>query len=251
MVSFPPAQKNTPSTNAAFKSLGDANAILTSYSPASTTGAGMGKFSARFNIVPASWTQEAQIVYSFPSFPGYLADGTSRDMITLAVSVRVQYDYFVVDPSAILGANIKDSGGNLIQRVNRRLDIPIINKSQFYWVVNGIPDFSKVTLAIIPAAGREVQIGWTEQSSTTPDGITTTRLIPLFQLYLPTLPTLEVYEKWITNAAKNGWSSTVWDGKTMEDAGSTTTGQIVAEDSKNSIFAGNIIERASQFVLVK
>jgi hypothetical protein len=262
LSSFPPAPKNTPSTSAALGSLGDANAILTSYTDPATTGGGLGRFTARFNIVPASWVTETEMPFTFPAFPGYLGDGTARDPIVKTVNMRREYDYFVLDPTGVLGApmnpgdapapgSINDSGGNAILRVNRRLDIPIINKSLFYWLVNGIPDFSKVTNAIIPAAGVRVQIGWVTVESKQDDGSTLTQTIPQFQTYLPTLPTREVYLAWLANAQAHGWASTVWDGVTEENAATTTTGQMVAEDSKTDVHAGNIISRVTTYVLVR
>jgi hypothetical protein len=222
---FPPAPKNTPS-NATAIGLGDANAILTSYTQPTTSGAGMGKFNATFARVPASWDDFKTLPFTYPGFPGYLGQWGSRDIFTDKVNTRLHYDYFLVDPTNI-SAGIKDSGGNAIAIVPAASAIPVIGKGYFYVVAtNGTPDPTDRTNSIVPIGGKVV--GSTD--------------------WFETVPNLAQYMTWITNASTAGWSSTIWNG-TARTAG--TDGQIVADDSWLVPYAGNIWARVTPYILIK
>ena len=69
-ANFPPAPRNTSSNNAAY-GLSDANAILTAVTEPSNTGAGMGKWTASFQRVPATWYEASKSPISFRDFPAH------------------------------------------------------------------------------------------------------------------------------------------------------------------------------------
>ena len=230
---FPPAAKNLPSNNAVFNpvagySLSDANAILTDFSQPSDMGAGMGKFTATFNRVPASWDDYTEnFAFNFPGAHGIIPTAWYQE--TKVVASRVRYDYYLIDPGNLAGG-VLDSGGTALgaldaagsNRLSSASKIPVIKKFRSSGVAN--PTFSDNLLT---------NIGGTNENAV---------------FWLQTLPAVEQWTAWKANATASGWASTVWNGVTNA-AG--TDGQIVAEDSRNSVFAGNIIQRATRYILVQ
>lgn len=232
---YPPAAKNTPSNNSAF-GLNNANAILTALSQPQNTGGADGKFSATFNVVPASWDDYKILPYSFPGFPGTIGQNSARNIFTDKVVTRMHYDYFVLDPANVISTvasgtpgtatSLLDSGGNAVNCVYKLGDIPSIAKSIFCVALGGTPNYSIRTNILAPSGG--VVVGETT--------------------WYQTQPTNTVYQSWMSNAASNGWGSTVWPGNN-NTAGSY--GQLVAEDSSIVPFAGNIVARMTMYVLAK
>ena len=157
---------------------------------------------------------------------------------SLVVEHVMKHEYFVIDPDNVLGSGatagsapvqasaVLDSGGSKVWCVYQIQDIPVINKSQFYVAFGGTPDFSNITMSIVPAGGKTV-------------GDTT---------WFPTMPDLVTYQSWGANAAANGWTSTVWNGA---DTTQTGVGQLVAIDSKKNDFTGLIVERVTTYILVR
>ena len=228
---FPPFPKNTVSTS---MGLNDANAILTACSQPKDKGAAIGEFTATFSLVPASWSDFRMLPFTFPGFPGLLGE-FGRDIFSDNVLARVQYDYFVLDPDNIIStcsagypspASILDSAGNSVTCVYQLGDIPINARTFFVVALSGIPDFTNRTNSITPIGGINV------------NGVT----------YYQSLPSLANYKTWIANSKSNAWNSTVWNGTT--DAGSTT-GQLIAEDSSIQDYSGNIVARATIYILAK
>ena len=123
LANFPPAPKNTPSNatsggNPVFAGLLDANCILTKLSQPKPTGGGKGTFTASFVKVPASWDDFQTQNITFPGIRDTYGTQTARDPKTLNITVRMHYDYFVLDPDGVLtSAGVVDSAGSAIQRV--------------------------------------------------------------------------------------------------------------------------------------
>ena len=241
--SFPVASKNTPSNaqsggNFIF-ALPDAHAILTGFTQPTPTGARMGRFTGSFSRVPATWYDTQEASYTYPGFPGNIGQTGSRNARSLVVMHRLKYEYFVVDPANVLGSGVtsghapmaaaalKDSSGAAVLCVYRREDILGIAKSEFYVAFNNVPDFTNTTMSIVPTAGKTV-------------GGTT---------YYPTMPDLATYQSWIAKAAAVGWASAVWNGSDITQG--AAVGQLVALDSKTEEYAGNILARITQYVLVR
>lgn len=223
LSSFPPAPKNTPSNAGPFP-LGDANAILTGFSQPATSGAGMGKYTATFHIVPASWDDYSELDFTFPGFPGLLGTADARDPFCDVVPVRMRYDYFVVDPDNVLnGLAIKDSGGAAINIVASRSLIPILPKSFFFLIGNPTLRYNSIT----PAGG--ITVG--------------------SNVYGETVPNLATYKSFIANALANNWTSDIWNG--VDNSQAAMAGQFVAADSKTDDYAGNIIQRVTRYVLFR
>lgn len=228
---FPPAPKNTISTALG---LSDANAILTVLSQPKSEGT-LGRFVATFSRVPQSWVDFKMIPFTFPGFPGIIGEG-GRDIFADVVPARIQYDYFVLDPANVISscaagtpqpaASILDSGGGNVTCVYQLGDIPTIQRTFFVVANGGTPDYSNRTNSITPIGGIVVNtVTWWQS-----------------------LPSKANYQTWISNAKTNGWQSTVWNGTT--DTGGTI-GQIVAEDSQIQPYLGNIMQRATIYVLAK
>ena len=227
LSSFVPVSKNTIA-NAAVGitpvfGLSDSNAILTAYTQPSDIGAGLGKFSATFNIVPASWDDFQSMPFLYPCFAGVEGFGSSRFAFTDVAMVRVHYDYFVEDPSGVLAGHlIYDSGGNAVIPVISLSVIPIIPKSKFCPIVSGVVQKSVRTNNLVKSGG------WGS--------------------YYETVPNVELYQAWMVNANTSSWASSAWDGISTT-AG--TVGQIVAEDSKIVPYAGNIVARVTTYILAR
>lgn len=241
LSSFPPAPRNTISTNSAFGNLGDANAILTSLSQPVPTGAGMGRYTAEFNIVPASWDDFKMLNFTFNGFAGYwlLPTGSTvlpgRNAFTENILARQHYDYFLVDPSAI-ASGITDSAGGSVTVVNSLSAIPIIPRSVFSVALNA---FNTSILSAHIHADLLSDHGGTPIDGT---------------IFLETLPNKQYYQKWIDNAVANGWSSSVWDGVSglgYTAGTASTVGQFVAQESQLQPYAGNIIARVTTYLLAK
>ena len=242
-ANFPPAPKNTPSNSGAFAGLLDASAILTNLSTPSFQGGLNVKFTGRFNVVPASWDDYKMMAYTYPGIPGPIG-GASRNVgsPTGNFLVRIHYDYFVVDPQNIISTviagtpgtatSLKDSGGSAVNCVYYKGDIPTIRKALFFPLISGSYNYNLPTLSIVPAGGATV-------------GALT---------YFETLPTLAQYEAWVSRATAAGWSSTIWTGAAGSGsgaAGDATVGQYAAEDSSLATHAGNIVSRATLYILAR
>jgi hypothetical protein len=240
---FPPAPKNTPSNSGAFAGILDGSAILTKLSAPSFSGGLNVKFNASFNIVPASWDDYKMMTYTYPGFPGPIG-GSARDVGFPPGNflVRVHYDYFVVDPQNIISTviagtpgtatSLKDSGGSAVNCVYQKGDIPTVRKSLFFSEVSGSYDFSLPTLSLVVAGGATVGS----------------------LLYFETLPTVTQYKAWVTKAAAASWASLVWNGQAgtgSGQAGDANVGQLVAEDSSLAGYAGNIVSRATLYILAR
>lgn len=243
-ANFPPAPRNTKSTDSAFGNLGDANAILTSLSEPSPTAAGLGKFSGAFHLVPQSWDDFKLMTFAFPGFPGLIGGASTRDVFTDNVLVRLHYDYFVVDKANILGGNptsggapvaaatVQDSGGTLASTVYSLAEIPLVLKTNFVTVLTGVAQASVRINSLVKQGGDNI------------GGVP----------YLETLPDREYYQKWIANAVANKWASTAWDGVTglgYTTGTASTVGQFVIQESTLQPYAGNIIARVTTYALAK
>ena len=247
-ANFPPADRNAQSSGAAFGSItftppnitsavASSNAVLVAYTPPSSSMAGMVKFGAQFAVVPESWDDFKTIAYTFPGFPGFVGTADVRNVFTDTVQLRIRHDYYLVDTTSTYGtaatssggvvttSSIDDSGGTDVKRVYSTADIPIVAKSIFVVASGGTPDYTLRTSNIVPAGNKVV-------------GSTT---------WLETLPTLSQYKALISNASSSGWASLVWTGTST----TTSMGQLVAVESTIQPYAGNIIERITQYVLAK
>jgi hypothetical protein len=238
LASFPPASRNTVANAAGGATFGlsDANAILTDLGQPSATEGGLGKFTGRFNIVPASWDDySTQIPYTFADFPGYLGTANVRGGFTDTVTVRQHHDYFVLDPSGTLNGgtvitpgtglhagSVNDSGGTAVNLVGALSDIPRVAKTFFYVPYSGV--WCR-TNSLIRAGGQQIGAS----------------------LYLETMPTRESYVTMIANVVTSGWGTTAWGGSNTV----TGQGQLVIEDSKVVPYAGLIFDRITMYVLAK
>ena len=241
LANFPPAPKNTPSnavsgSAAVFAGLMDGNAILTKLSQPSPTGGGKGKFTGSFARVPASWDD---FVTQMVNYPGWINTITGalgfRDALPRQVTIRMHYDYFVVDPAAVLtGASVVDSGGAAVTAVISKGAIPQLLKTPWlamYSASGGAPwtpILNDEAKALVPAAG--------------------------VSGYYPTLPTIEQYQAWCVIAAAflaagSTWDAThppVWGGASQTDV---TAGQYRLEDSRLVEYEGNIIARMTPYAM--
>ena len=233
LANFPPAPKNTPSNAAGsvFAGLLDGNAILTKLSQPSPTGGGKGKFTGSFAVVPASWDDfQSQLV----NYPGWinLFSSSFRDALPLEVTVRLHYDYFVVDPTAVLtGAGVKDSGGTTpIVTVTSKGSIPILFANRWLATNAGVivpNDFAK---ALVPAGG--------------------------VSGYQQTVPSVGQYQSWCAVSAAFiagavAWDSShppAWNGASTTDV---LSGQFQFADSKLVDYEGNIVARVTPFALAQ
>jgi hypothetical protein len=234
---------NTPASNAAFSTVApanDANAILAELGAMSDNGNGVIKFNATFARVPASWDDFKTMPFQFPGFPGIIGQNNTRNEFSQKVTVRLHYDYFVVDPTG-LTTGVLDSAGNAINTVTAEGNIPSITKKYFLVCTaegvstgaNGIR-----TNSIVPVGGK--LIGTTQ--------------------WFQTLPQLATYLQWILNAAPYlsatppaAWSNTnppIWNG-TSDNGNAATEGQIVMDDSTLQPYIGNIIARVTPYVLIR
>lgn len=231
---FPPAQKNTPSNfnNGAgfvFGGMGDANAILTSFSKPAPSGAGLGKFTATFMIVPASWDDFKTLPFTVPGWLGIIGTPTARDPRSYKVTTRLHRDYFLVDPGN-LAAGAMDSSGAAINVVASTGAIPTIFKNYFFATIAGATQFNLFTDSLVPVAG--VTIGPSVYSKTMPDTV--------------------AYQGWIANTQKTDgtgeWNTAAWNGKDLTQA---NVGQFVVDDSFLEYPGGNIVCRVTPYVLAK
>ena len=238
-----PAPRNTTAANFC-SDLTDANAILTSLSDPSDNGGGLVSFDGTFSIVPATFDDFKIVSFTFPGFPGTLGGQYTRDVFTDNVLARFRYEYYVVDSAGILGtaptsgggvltsSSVNDSGGTQVKRVYSLADIPLVAKQNFVTVYLGAAQPATRVTSLIKNGGDNV--------GGTP--------------YLETLPNREYYQKWIANAAANGWTSAAWDGATgigYTSGTASTVGQFVFEESHLEPYAGNIIARVTSYLLAK
>lgn len=232
---FPPAQKNSPSTFKVgavfvFGGLADVNAILTNITPPTPTGAGKGRFTCRFTIVPASWDDFQTSNVMFPGWINTVASGLSRAAKTRNVTLRVRNDYFVLDP-ANLAAGVLDSGGAAITRVASEGAIPTISSNVWLSTLGGVAQPNSDDNDLVPAGG--VTVG------------TAT--------YQPTFPSLDIYRQWCAVATAFLGTAATWDATHPPawDGASTaaTFGQFIMSNSKLITHAGNIICRATPYAL--
>jgi len=235
-----PAPKNTTAANFC-SDLTDSNAILTSLSQPSDGSAGLVSFDASFNIVPASWNDFTRsISFTFPGVPGAIG-GNYREPFTDTVQLKIVRDYFVIDSANIISAAasgggvvnaaaVLDSSGGAVKCVYSLAEIPFIAKTQIVSAPAGTPDTALRSQSIVQAGGIVIGGGsWYE-----------------------TLPTLEAYRNLIANAVSQQWNSVLWGGSnTVPTTGSGRQAQFVAEDSVIEQFAGNIVCRATGYILCK
>ena len=243
LTAFPPAQKNIVFTAAPFSfpaftppgsvtGVTTANALLTDYSAPQNTGGGVGKFTATFNIVPASWDSFDTATVNFPGWIDGPAANDSRPAKPHTVTVRAHYDYFVIDPLGI-ATGLLDSGGNPIATVTSESKIPSNARQIFtnaFASTGATIPYSEVN-DLVPAGGATV-------------GSAT---------YIQTFPTLNNYKLWCAAAAPFLARSTAWDATNPPawNGASTATnfGQWIYEDSTLANYAGNIIQRVTKFAL--
>lgn len=243
---FPPAPKNTPASAAIFNSLAGynlvkPNAILTDYSQPSDSGGGLGRFTGTFTIVPASWDQFLTQNVTFPGIRDLANTGGVRDPKPLNVSTRLRRDYFVLDPDGILAAlatPVKDSGGAAVTLVASEGAIPSLYRTPWRYLLAGVIQSGSEVTGLVKAGG----VGG----------------------YLETVPNTALYEAWqavatafnaqIVTPPPGGaqpWDADhppVWDGVSEADA---TVGQYRFTDSRLEDYAGNIICRVAEYVLVQ
>jgi len=233
LSSFPPAAKNTQSNASSGSTFGlaDANAILTRLSQPSATLAGMGKFTGSFARVPASWDDFQTQSVTFPGIRDTAYNGGVRDPKPVNCTVRLRYDYFVVDPDGVLtGAGVLDSGGSAIALVTSKAKIPTLSRHRWQFIYSGSTLATSEVTGLVKSGGTG---GWLE-----------------------TVPNTANYQTWISNAAayvsgSSAWTNTaptVWDGST--NAGSTY-GQYRITDSRLQDYEGNIVCRISEYVLAQ
>ena len=242
-ANFPPAPKNTPSNSGAFAGLLDGSAILTKLSTPSFKGGLNVNFTGQFNVVPASWDDFKMMAYTYPGFPGFIGqDSRNVGFPNGTFLVRVHYDYFVVDPANIISTvaagtpgtatSLKDSGGNAVNCVYQKADIPAVLKALFFPLVSGSYDYTVPALSLVPSGGLTVGSLY----------------------YFETLPTSTQYKAWMTKATAAAWASTIWNGQPgigSGQAGNANVGQFVAEDSSLATYAGNIVSRATIYTLAR
>ncbi len=238
---FPPAPKNTQSNNPVFNPASGyaanvANAILTDFTQPSDQGAGLGRFTGTFHIVPASWDQFVNQQVTFPGIRDNDYIGGVRDPQSRIVLTRQRREYFVVDP-ATLAAGVLDSGGTAIVRVGSKGAIPSLYRQPFGFTIDGgatMLTTGEIT-GLVKAGGIT---GWYE-----------------------TVPNTGRYQSWCAvvvafNAALAGggtqaWDAThppAWDGLVAPAA---TIGQWRFTDSRVEDYAGNIFCRVSEYVLAQ
>lgn len=240
---FPPAQRNAPCLQATFGVIpftpsgatqASTQALLTSLSQPRDTGAGILKFTGSFAVVPASWDDFQTQLVNFPAWLNYIYGTNYRDAHPVEVSVRMRYDYFVIDPGG-LAAGIKDSGGAAINVVNSKGAIPILRRAM--WLaktLGGAVVPNEEVHSLVPAGG----------------------IAGIGGFYPPTLPTVEQYQAWCAIAAafyagSVTWDAThppLWDGVSSSDVSS---GQFRLTNSKLIDYAGNIISRVTAYALVE
>lgn len=248
---YPPAPLNTPST-ATLGPLGvfglnaftppsatqaSSNAILTKLSPPQNSGGANAKFTGTFHVVPATWNDFRTQLVNFPGFIDSYAYpfGVARPVIPRKAIVRLQYDYFVVDPAAVIGtsSSLLDSSGAAITVVASESLIPLIARTP--WLSThydtGQPNSFIETNDLVKTGGYR------------PIGSST--------LYLQTAPPTDIYVQWcaVAKAFTATWDAThppLWDGASMTD---TTIGQYVLETSQLNNYAGNIVERVTTFAM--
>lgn len=231
LSSFPPAAKNTISSasSGATFGLADANAILTSLSQPSDTGAGQGIFTGSFARVPASWDDFQTQLVNYPGWLNTIASGKWRDLKPTNVTVRLRRDYFVVDPDAVVsGGSVTDSGGSAITCYTSKGKIPIVRRTPWLSTYGGTAVVNAEAKSLVVAAG----VGG----------------------YLKTLPTTEQYIAWCAIATTFMAGSVVWDAThpPLWDGASTsdvTSGQFVLENSRLEDYEGNIVCRVTAYAL--
>jgi len=246
LSSFPPAAKNTPSnaSSGATFGLSDANVILTKLSQPSVTLAGMGKFSGSFARVPAGWDNFETQTVNFPGWLNTFASGAYRDAKPMEVTVRVHYDYFVIDPDGVLaGLTVLDSAGISLATGSRivasKANIPILRRTP--WLATAT--IGGPAIANAEAKSLVVSTGVNVNSA----GIAQ---------YPPTVPSTEQYKSWCGiattfMAGSTAWDSThppVWNGSSTTDV---TSGQYILANSKLQDYEGNIVARISTYALAE
>jgi hypothetical protein len=245
---FPPAPRNTPSTNAAFgiatftppsATQTSANAILTAVSQPADKGAALLEYTGSFAIVPASWDDFLTQVVNFPGWLN-VATGAAgfRDALPKTVTVRLHRDYFLIDPNNVAAA-VLDSGGAALTRVAAKGQIPILPKTPWLelWSANGMAPWTAILYAeakaLVPAAGLIID-----------------------STYYPTLPSIEQYRLWCAVATAFVAGGTVWDATHPPlwngvDATDVLSGQYRLDDSRLEDYAGNIVARVTPYAMPK
>lgn len=244
--SYPPFPLNTPA-NLFSSELTDTNAILVDLSQPSPAGAGLVTASGSFIHVPASWNDTQSTVVSFPGWINTSLSGLARQAKSRLVDVRLQYDYFVIDPYGVLNGavpvagvtngTVNDSGGNPVQLVGSKGDIPILPRAVWLNTLSGSPEVYSEVNDLVPAGG--VTVG------------TLT--------YVTTWPTQNQYAGWCAVASYflaamaaggPGWDSThppVWNGNSTGSG--TAYGQYQLDNSKVVEYQGTVVCRVTPFVM--
>ena len=260
---FPSVVFNTPASSSAFNlpagSTGaDPNAILVNYSQATDIGSGLGKFTATFQRVPASWDDGATYNWTPPGWIGPTigatgANQTVRDLRPKNITVRQHHDYFVIDSTGLV-AGILDSGNNAIVAPSGADSLLNGNTgARVVASVQAIPLIFEAhfcnTLINSGSPQTPVYTSWT--NSLTPLGGTS--------LFNETFPTIANYQVWMANVkaiqAANGnpWTGLVWDGGAASapylDQNQSLITQFIIKDSDLKQFSGNIWERITTYAL--
>lgn len=247
---FPPAPKNTPANAAVFNSLAGYNlikpdAILTDYGQPSDSGAGLGRFTGTFTVVPAAWDDFTTQTVTFPGIRDSANTGGVRDPKSLNVVTRIHREYFVLDPAGVLqalatgGTPVKDSGGASVTLVTTEGAIPTLYRTPWRYLVGAAIQTGSEVTGLVKAGG----VGG----------------------YLETVPNTAAYQAWAAVAAAfvaalsgpapvQPWDAThppVWDGTNVNAVAPQTIGQYRFADSRLEEYAGNIICRVSEYVLVQ
>lgn len=238
-------------------SLADSNAILTNYSQPQDIGSGLGKFTATFTRVPASWDDFATQEWTPPGWIGPASGAvgaayTARDIIPYEVTVRLHYDYFIVDPNSIIPGGTLDSGGTAI--VAAAGSDSLLNGNTSAKIVTtaaAIPRISKTYFCntLINTGPPPTPIFSSHVNSLTPSGG--------ILGYAETFPTIANYQVWVANvlailaASGNPWNSPnlVWNGADLTQAQANVT-QIILKDSVLKPYGGNIWSRMTTYALI-
>lgn len=254
LPNFPNVPQNTRANSAALQlPYPDPNAVLTTLSQSQNKGAGIGMFKASFNIVPASWDDFDTQEWSPPGWIGSFlgaADYTARNIVPQTSTIRLHYDYFLVDPAGVVGAGIiKDSAGNTINAPTGADSLLNGNTSaRIVSSIGAIPIIPRTFFCNTTFNNVSVPAYESHVDSLTPTG-------GFNGVYIQTFPTVEQYIVWCNNvsaiyaAQGNPWSSLlVWNGKDMTQA-QASVGQIVLKESFLKPYAGNIIARITTYAL--
>lgn len=210
--------------------------ILVEEGPRRDVSGNVFRWTRKYAKVPQTYSQPQGFQYAFV---GYLTTGTpnttGRARTTIAVSGRLQFDYFLLDEVSgnILDANatvvFNGTAGVLPSIVN----VPILNPKLYFG--SGIGDVKFGIESDFIAYGPSAAVP--QINYPTPNPADTN--YPPYAAY----PTREVYESWRDQTA----TVTTWNPatNTMTDTGLY---EIVAQGSQCLRWLGNIIERQTLYI---